>query len=113
MINGIKNMDDDKSKIKQLEQQNEMMSSGIREFAAQMQVLDDLSVSIANITNDQILDDPLKIAFDVRNKSCDLLLRLAKRRLDYSIERKLPIVRNPEREAIWQKHCQDQIKNKE
>lgn len=102
-------MTDKDIQIKQLNKQNQAISNGAREFALQMQILDDLVVSIADIDIDTITNEPLTIALHMRKSCCDLSLKLAKRRLDYAIANKLPVVRNPDKEAIWQKHCQEQI----
>lgn len=102
-------LDDKDIQIKQLNKQNQAISNGAREFALQMQILDDLVVSIADIDIDTITNDPITTALNMRKSCCDLSIKLAIRRLHYATANKLPIVNNPEKEATWRKHCQEQV----
>ena len=101
-------MDKDE-KIVCLAKQCEELSSCVRELSSQMQSLDDFVSGLAYITMDEILDNPTIKAFDIRKECCEISLKLAKRRLDFSRENKLPAFRCPEKEAIWLKHSLENI----
>lgn len=76
------------------------------EVTRQMQILDDLVINIANCDDNAILDNPAKVAFNMRAMSSETSLCLLKMRTEFCTKHNIIVDSHPVLEKLWKAQCQ-------